>query len=48
MLDYVKVGLHQRSVADDLLFMAPAMEQFGRRVAECRSSLLDKGLKVNA
>ena len=33
---------------DDLLLMAPTMEQFGRRVAEWRASLLDKGLKVNA
>ena len=33
---------------DDLLLMAPIMEQFGRRVAEWRVSLLDKGLKVNA
>ena len=30
--------------ADDLVIMAPTMEQLGRRVA----SLLDKGLKVNA
>ena len=28
--------------------MAPTMEQLGRRVAEWRASLLDKGLKVNA
>ena len=28
--------------------MAPTMEQLGRRVAEWRDSLLDKGLKVNA
>ena len=34
--------------ADDLVIMAPTMEQLGRRVAECRASLLDKGLKVNA
>ena len=34
--------------ADDLVFMAPTMEQIGRRVAELRASLLDKGLKVNA
>ena len=33
--------------ADDLGLMAPTMEQLGRRVAEWRSSLLDKGLKVN-
>ena len=33
--------------ADDLLLMAPTMEQLGRWVAEWRSSLLDKGLKVN-
>ena len=34
--------------ADDLVIMAPTMEQLGRRVAEWRASLLDKGLKVNA
>ena len=34
--------------ADDLVLMAPTVEQLGRRVAESRSSLLDKGLKVNA
>ena len=28
--------------------MAPTVEQLGRRVAEWRASLLDKGLKVNA
>ena len=28
--------------------MAPTMEQLGRRVAEWRASLLDKGFKVNA
>ena len=33
---------------DDLLLMAPTMEQLGRRVAEWRPSLLEKGLKVNA
>ena len=30
--------------ADDLVSMAPTMEQLGRRVAEWRASLLDKGL----
>ena len=34
--------------ADDLVIMAPTMDQLGRRVAEWRASLLDKGLKVNA
>ena len=34
--------------ADDLVLMAPTMEQIGRRVAEWRASLLDKGLKENA
>ena len=34
--------------ADGLLIMAPTMEQLGRRVAEWRASLLNKGLKVNA
>ena len=33
---------------DDLIFMAPTMEQLGRRVGEWRVSPLDKGLKVNA
>ena len=28
--------------------MAPTIEQLGRRVADWRASLLDKGLKVNA
>ena len=28
--------------------MAPTVEQLGRRVAEWRASLLDKGFKVNA
>ena len=32
--------------ADDLVIMAPTMEQLGRRVAELRASLLDKELKV--
>ena len=32
--------------ADDLVLMAPTMEQLGRRAAECRASLLDKGLNV--
>ena len=34
--------------ADDLVIMAPRMEQLGRRVADWRASLLGKGLKVNA
>ena len=34
--------------ADDLVMMAPTMEQLGRRVADWRASLLGKGLKVNA
>ena len=34
--------------ADDLVLMAPTMEQLGRRVAEWRVFLLDKGLKLNA
>ena len=33
---------------DDLVIMAPTMEQLGRWVADWRSSLLGKGLKVNA
>ena len=34
--------------ANDLVIMAPAMEQLGRRVADWRANLLEKGLKVNA
>ena len=34
--------------ADDLVLVAPTMEQISRRVAEWRISLLDKGLNVNA
>ena len=34
--------------ADDIVIMAPTMEQLGRRVADWRASLLGKGLKVNA
>ena len=33
--------------ADDIVLMAPTMEQLGRHVAEWRATLLDKGLKVN-
>ena len=33
--------------ADDLVRMAPTMEQLGRRVAEWSASLLDKGMNVN-
>ena len=33
--------------ADDLVIMAPTMEQLGRRVADWGASLLGKGLKVN-
>ena len=34
--------------ADDLVLMAPIMEQLGRHVAEWRAILLEKGLKVHA
>ena len=34
--------------ADDLVIMAPTMEQLGRRMADWSASLLGKGLKVNA
>ena len=34
--------------ADDLVIMAPTMEQLGRQVADWRASLLGKGLNVNA
>ena len=33
---------------DDLILIAPTMEQLGRRVADWGASLLGKGLKVNA
>ena len=33
--------------ADNLILMAPTMEQLGRRAAEWRASLHDKGLNVN-
>ena len=33
--------------ADDLLIMAPTIEQPGRRMADWRASLLGKGLKIN-
>ena len=33
--------------ADDLVIMAPTMEQFGRWVVDWRTSLLGKGFKVN-
>ena len=42
------VCLFEFLYADDLVCMAPTMGQLGRRVAEWRSSLLDKGLRVNA
>ena len=45
MLVYIK---GQFLYADDLVLMPPTMEQLGRRVAEWRASLLDKGLNVNA
>ena len=34
--------------AHDLVLIESTMEQLGRRVAEWRASLLDKGLKMNA
>ena len=34
--------------ASDLVLMAPIMEQPCRRVADCRVSLLNKGLNVNS
>ena len=35
-------------LADELLLMAPTMDQLSRHVTEWRASILDKGLKVNA
>ena len=44
-----RISLHSELLyADDLVLMAPTMEQLGRRVAEWRACLLDKGLTVNA
>ena len=44
-----RIGLPSELLyADDLVIMAPTMEQLGRRVADWRASLLGKGLKVNA
>ena len=34
--------------ANDLVLMAPTMEQLGRRVCDWKAILLDKGLKLNA
>ena len=42
------VCLYELLYADDLVIMAPTMEQLGRHVADWRASLLGKGLKVNA
>ena len=45
----VRSGLSSELLyADDLVLLTPTMEQLGRRVAEWRASLLDKGMKVNA
>ena len=41
------VCLSELLYADDLVIMAPTMEQLGRRVADWRDSMLAKGLKVN-
>ena len=47
--DVVSSGLPSELLyADDLVLIALTMEQLGRRVAEWRTNLLDKGLKVNA
>ena len=44
-----RIGLPSELMyADDLVIMALTMYQLGRRVAEWRDNLLDKGLKVNA
>ena len=44
-----RIGRHSELLyADDLVLMAPTMEQLGRRVAEWRASFLNKGLTVNA
>ena len=46
---FQRCGLHSELLyADDLVIMAPTMEQLGRRVVDWRASLLGKGLKVNA
>ena len=42
-------GLPSELLYDDLVLMAPTMEQLGRHVAEWRAiRILDKGLNVNA
>ena len=41
------VWLPELLYADDLVIMAPTMEQLGRRVADLRASLLGNGLKMN-
>ena len=42
----VRSGLSSELLyADDLVIMAPTMEQLGRRVADWRASLLGKGLR---
>ena len=39
----VRIGLPSELLyADDLVLMAPTMEQLGRRMAEWRANLLDK------
>ena len=48
VMDVVSNGLPSELLyADDLVLMAPTMEQRGKRVVELRASLLDKGLKVS-
>ena len=44
-----RIGLPSELLyADDLVRLAPTMEQPGRRVAEWRAILHDKGMRVNA
>ena len=42
------VLLSELMYADNVVLMAPSMEELGRRVAEWRVDLIDKEMKVNA
>ena len=44
----MRSGIPSAFLYDDLVLVAPTMEQLGIRVAEWIVSLFDKGLKVSA
>ena len=48
VIDVVSSEARSGMPSDDIVIMAPTMEQLGRCVADWRASLLGKGLKVNA